>query len=249
MATTTFDFSGRRVLVTGASSGIGLGVARAFARAGAEVRITGRRAKASEYDADLSGFDYAQAEMTDSGSLARLTADLDRLDVLVNNAGANLVADDEWRPETFARALQLHLVSAFTLAVACKPLLASSPLDGGGSVINTASMSAFRSVPMIPGYGAAKAGLVQVTLNLGVAWARDHVRVNAVAPGLIETNQTVVMKAEGMEAIEQAELSRVPMGRWGTPDDVAAAYLFLASEEARFVTGQTLCVDGGFSAK
>ena len=99
----------------------------------------------------------------------------------------------------------------------------------------------------MPGYGAAKAGVVQVTLNLGVAWARDNVRVNAVAPGLIETNMTAVMKSPGMEALEAAELARVPMGRWGTPEDVAGAYLFLASEEACFVTGQTLCVDGGFS--
>jgi NAD(P)-dependent dehydrogenase (short-subunit alcohol dehydrogenase family) len=248
MATTSFDFSGRRVLVTGASSGIGLGVARAFARSGAAVRISGRRPKASEYDEDLSGFDYVQAEMRDAGSLARLTQDLDRLDVLVNNAGTNLAAQDEWKPEIFAQALQMHLVSAFTLSVACKPLLARSPLLGGGSIVSTVSMSAFRAVPLIPGYGAAKAGIVQMTLNMGVAWARENVRVNAVAPGLIETGMTAVMKREGMEAIERAELERVPMGRWGTPDDVAAAYLFLASEEARFITGQTLCVDGGFSA-
>lgn len=249
MATTTFDFSGRRVLITGGSSGIGLGVARAFAQAGAAVLVTGRRAKASEYDEDLSAFDYAQAEMTDSASLGRLTTDLGSLDVLVNNAGTSLVALDEWKPEIFAQALQMHLVSAFQLAVACKPLLAKSTLEGGGSVLSTVSMSAFRSVPMVPGYGAAKAGIVQMTLNMGAAWARDNVRANAVAPGLIETNMTAVMKMEGMEAIAQAELDRVPMGRWGTPEDVAAAYLFLASEEARFITGQTLCVDGGFLAR
>jgi len=249
MATARFDFSGRRVLVTGGSSGIGLGVARAFAQAGASVLVTGRRTKAAEYEADLSDFDYAQAEMTDAEGLERLAGRLGRLDVLVNNAGANLALRDEWKPEVFAEALSMHLASAFRLAVRCKPLLAQSALLGGGSVISTASMSAFRAVPLLPGYGAAKAGLVQMTLNLGVAWARDNVRVNAVAPGLIETNMTAVMKREGMEAIERAELERVPMGRWGTPEDVAPAYLFLASEEARFITGQTLCVDGGFSAR
>jgi len=249
MATTNFDFSGRRVLITGATSGIGLGVATAFANAGAEVTVTGRRDQASDYDADLSNFNYAQAEMTDSESLVQLTASLDRLDVLVNNAGTSLLAEDEWKPETFAKALQLHLISAFQIAGQCKPLLAQSSLVGGGSIVNTVSMSAFRAVPVVPGYGAAKAGIVQMTLNMGVAWALENVRVNAVAPGLIESNMTAVMKLEGMEAIEKAELDRVPMARWGTPEDVASAYLFLASEESRFITGQTLCVDGGFSAQ
>ena len=172
MATTHFDFSGRHVLVTGGSSGIGLGVARAFIDAGAEVLVTGRRASAEDYDEDLSAFDYAQAEMTESTSLERLTSNLERLDVLVNNAGSNLVELDEWKPETFHRVLQMHLVSAFQLAVSCKPLLAASSLDGGGSVLSTVSMSAFRAVPLVPGYGAAKAGLVQMTLNMAVAWAR-----------------------------------------------------------------------------
>ena len=237
------------MLVTGGTSGIGLGVAQAFAEAGARVLVTGRRPEASAYDADLSSFDYAQAEMTDADALEGLVAGLTELDVLVNNAGTNLAARDEWKPEVFAEALTMHLASAFRLAVRCKPLLAASALAGGGSVLSTTSMSAFRAVPLIPGYGAAKAGIVQMTLNLGVAWAQENVRVNAVAPGLIETSMTAVMKQPGLEAVAKAEIDRVPMARWGTPDDVSAAYLFLASEEARFITGQTLCVDGGFSAK
>ncbi len=248
MSGVRFDFSGARVLVTGGTSGIGHGIATAFAEAGAEVVITGRRPSASDYDRDLAGFDYRRAEMTDDADLDRLTGSLERLDVLVNNAGTNLMDRDEWKPEVFAEALRLHLVSGFRLAVSCKPMLAKSGLEGGGSVLSCASMSAFRAVPVVPGYGAAKAGLVQMTLNMGVAWARENVRVNAVAPGLIETGMTEVMKHEGMEAVEQAELARVPMGRWGTPEDVAPAFLFLASPAARFVTGQTLCVDGGFSA-
>jgi NAD(P)-dependent dehydrogenase (short-subunit alcohol dehydrogenase family) len=249
MATTSFDFGGRRVLITGGSSGIGLGVAQAFAKAGAEVLITGRRPAANDYDEDLSAFVYKQAEMTDRESLERLTGDLDRLDVLVNNAGTHLIQFDEWKPETFSQALQMHLVSAFQLANSCKPLLARSTLAGGGSVLTTVSMTAFRAAPLNPAYGAAKAALVQMTLSLAATWARDNVRVNAVAPGLIETKMTAPIKMKGMEAIERAELDRVPMGRWGTPQDVAAAYLFLASEEARFITGHTLCVDGGYLAK
>jgi len=247
--TTSFDFTGRRVLVTGGSSGIGHAVATAFADAGARVTITGREEAAGDYDVDLSRFDYRRAEMTDAASLRSLAAGLEALDVLVNNAGSNLVALDEWRPETFAQALQLHLVSAFTLAVELKPVLAASELAGGGNVVNTVSMSAFRSVPLVPGYGAAKAGLVQMTRNMAAAWALDNVRVNAVAPGLIETKMTAIMKMKGMEAMEQAELDRVPMNRWGRPEEVAPAYLFLASEEARFITGATLYVDGGFMAK
>jgi len=243
----SFDFRGRRVLVTGGTSGIGLGIARAFTDAGAEVLVSGRRGSPADYDVDLSGFEYRQAEMTDADSLDRLTAPIDRLDVLVNNAGSNLASEDEWKPEVFAKALELHLVSAFRLSVHLKPKLQASDLEGGGNVVNCASMSAFRAVPVVPGYGAGKAGIVQMTLNMGVAWAREGVRVNAVAPGLIETGMTSVMKAEGMEAIEKAEIARVPMARWGTPEDVAPSFLFLASPAARFITGQTLCVDGGFS--
>jgi len=242
--TTSHDFSGCHVLVTGGSNGIGLGIAGAFADAGAEVTITGRRPTATDYEHDLGAFRYQSVEMTDTAALDTLAASLGRLDVLVNNAGGNLVMEDEWKPATFEKAVSLALFSSFRLAVGTRALLAASAIEGGGSVLNMASMSAFRAVPLVPGYGAAKAALVQVTKNLAAAWARDNVRVNAVAPGLIESNMTQIMKGTDLE---KPELERTPMGRWGTPEDIAPTYLFLASSAARFITGQTICVDGGQS--
>jgi 3-oxoacyl-[acyl-carrier protein] reductase len=242
-----FDFSGARVLVTGGSGGIGLGIARAFANAGARVAITGRRAKASDYDADLDGFEYHSLEMRDAAGIARLPGSLGSLDVLVNNAGENYPFDpSEWDPDVFERSVVVNLVSAFRMSVACKQLLAASRIAGGASVLNVASMSAFRAVTFVPGYGAAKAGIVQMTMNLAIAWIPERIRVNAIAPGLIESGMTAAMR--GMPDLEKAELAKCPMGRWGTPEDLAPALLFLASSAAGFVTGQTLCIDGGYSA-
>jgi len=242
-----FDFSGTRVLVTGGSGGIGLGIARAFADAGARVAITGRRAKASEYDADLAAFEYHPADMTDPASIARVAASLGSLDVLVNNAGENYPFDpSEWDPEVFARSVTVNLVSVFRMSVACRALLQASRLAGGACILNVASMSSFRAVTYVPGYGAAKAGIVQLTKNLAIAWVADKIRVNAIAPGLIQSGMTAAMR--GMPELEKAELAKVPMGRWGTPEDLAPAFLFLASASASFVSGETLCVDGAFMA-
>ena len=131
------------------------------------------------------------------------------------------------------------------MAVACRDKLAGSTFEGGASIINLASMSSFFAVPVVPGYGAAKAAIVQMTKNLAVSWVRDGIRVNAIAPGLIESNMTAPMK--GIEELERAPLERTPMRRWGTPEDIAPTALFLASPAARFITGQTLAVDGGYS--
>jgi 3-oxoacyl-[acyl-carrier protein] reductase len=246
-ASVRFDFGGRRVLVTGGTSGIGAAIAAGFRDAGAEVTVTGTRPGPGDYDADLSGYHYRTLRMTDRPALDALGRELDGLDVLVNNAGQNLPGGrSEWEPDVFEESVAINLSGAFRLAVACKPKLADSSLEGGGSVVNLASMSSYFAVPFVPGYGAAKAGIVQMTKNLAVAWAREGVRVNAVAPGLVESNMTAVMK--GVEALEGPHLTRTPLGRWGTPADIAPAVLFLASPAAAFVTGATLCVDGGYSA-
>jgi NAD(P)-dependent dehydrogenase (short-subunit alcohol dehydrogenase family) len=242
-----FDFSGARVLVTGGSNGIGLGIARAFRDAGAHVTITGTRGQASDYPHDFSGFAYAQLDVRDAAAIARVAASLGALDVLVNNAGANFpFQPSEWDPDVFEDSVRVNLFSAFRMSLACKPLLSASALAGGASIVNLASMASFRAVPIVPGYGSAKAGIVALTRNLAVQWAKERVRVNAVAPGLTDSNMTTAMKA--YPEIEAAELAKIPMGRRGVPDEIAPAVLFLASAQAGYVTGATLAVCGGFAA-
>lgn len=241
-----FDFSGCRILVTGGTSGIGAGIAAAFADAGAEVTITGTRAKASEYGTDLSAYAYRRLQVTDNDEIDVLAASLDALDVLVNNAGASLPGGrSEQIPEVFEEAVRINLFGAYRLTNACRKMLQQSKLEGGASVINMGSMSSYFGMPIVPGYGAAKAGIVQLTKALAVSWAAKNIRVNAVAPGLIRSNMTAPL--EQIEGAVTPHLNRTPMRRWGEPEDVAGVVLFLASPAARFITGQTLPVDGGYS--
>jgi len=241
-----FDFSGARVLVTGGSNGIGAAISKGFADAGADVAITGTRASPSEYGGDLSPYAYHQLELADKAAIEALAASLERLDVLVNNAGANFPGGKhEAVPDVFEESVAINLFGVYRLAVGCKDKLAESRLEGGASVVNLASMGAFHAVPIVPGYSAAKAGIVQLTKNLAATWAGDNIRVNAVAPGLIESNMTKLMK--GVEPLEKPFIDRTPLGRWGAPDDIAPVVLFLASSSARFMTGQTILVDGGYS--
>jgi 3-oxoacyl-[acyl-carrier protein] reductase len=242
----TFDFRGYRALVTGGTSGIGHAIAHAFHTAGAEVTITGTRRAADEYDVDLSPFTFRRCRMSAADDVAALAEPLDSLDVLVNNAGQNLPQGrDEYEPDVFEEVVAVNLFGAFRLATACRPLLERSTVDGGGSVVNLGSMASFFGIEIVPGYGAAKAGVVQMTKTLAVAWARRGIRVNAVAPGVVETGMTAPMM--GIAELTAPLLARTPLGRFATPDDIAPAVLFLASPAARYITGQTLPVDGGFS--
>ena len=238
------DFDGHHVLVTGGTSGIGHAIARAFLDAGAAVTVTGTRADTHEYeDVDLTPFTYRQCELRDSDQVDAVASGLERLDVLVNNAGLNLPGGkSEYDPDVFEDVVRANLFGAFRLATACEPLLKAS---GRGAVVNLGSMSSFFGIELVPGYGAAKAAVVGLTKTLAVAWARSGIRVNAVAPGLIETGMTAPMFS--FDELTKPLLDRTPLGRVGTPDDVAPAVLFLAGDGARYITGQTLCIDGGFS--
>jgi 3-oxoacyl-[acyl-carrier protein] reductase len=238
-----FDFSGAHALVTGGSNGIGNAIATAFRDAGAAVTITGTRTD-GRYDSDLADMTYRALDMRDAAGVASLAAGLDRLDVLVNCAGVAAPGGrSEYDPEVFADTISVNLTGSFRMATACLDLLKTG---GGGAVINIASMSSYFSLPTVPGYGASKAGVVQMTKTLGEAWARHGVRVNAIAPGWIETNMTAGVQAN--ERMNARLIERTPMRRWGAPKEMAGAALFLASDAAAFITGVTIPVDGGFSA-
>lgn len=240
-----FDYRDAHVLVTGGTNGIGAGVAAAYREAGAIVTITGTRASAADYDADLSGYRYLQLQLTDNAQIEAVANTLPNLDILVNNAGGNFMVDNEYEPDVFERALQVNLVSAYRMAHACHAKLAQSLLPGGASVIGLGSMTSLFGVEVVPGYGAAKGGLAQLTKTLAIAWAKDNIRVNCIAAGIIASNMTA--PALSHDAFTEPVLARTPMKRIGTPEDIAGAILFLTSAAAGFITGQLLPVDGGYS--
>lgn len=245
-AAVAYDYTGAQVLVTGGTSGIGAAIAAAYRAAGASVTITGTRPDPAHYGSAASGYRYLPFDAGDARQAVELAEQFETLDILVNNAGTAMPGGrDESDPEVFAQAVDINLLGAYRLAHACHPLLTRSRVPGGASVIGMASLTALFGNGLVPGYGAAKAGVVQLTKGLATAWAAQGIRVNAVAPGLIDTPLT---KGHLADPVALAPwLARTPLARTGTPEDVAGCVLFLTSAAACYITGQTLVVDGGYS--
>lgn len=239
MRTGSFDFSGVNVLVVGASrAGIGAAIARAFQDAGALVAITGAELEPAEED--RTRFAYTQLDVTDLEAVRALASRTERLDILVNCA-AITSRGEEMEPAFFEHVVNVNLHGTFRTAEAFHPQLKAHR----GSVINIASMYATFGSPRNPAYGASKAAVAQLTKSLAIAWAADGIRVNAVAPGFIVTQQSAKSRTD--PAHVAAVSLRTPMGRWGQPEDIAGPVLFLASSAAEFITGVCLPIDGGYS--
>ncbi|MEM7722050.1 MAG: SDR family oxidoreductase [Pseudomonadota bacterium] len=239
MTGSSFDFSDRSVLVIGASrGGIGAAIARAFQEAGAEVTITGvEHAPVSD---DNDRFAYQQLDVTDTDAVHMLAADMPTLDILINCA-AITKRGAEMAPEFFTHVLDVNLTGSFRCAEAFHDALA----ERSGAILNVASMYARFGSPRNPAYGASKAGVEQLTKSLAIAWAPDGIRVNAIAPGFIVTEQSA--RARQDPDFVQGVEARTPMGRWGQPSDLIGAALFLTSPLAAFITGACIPVDGGYS--
>jgi NAD(P)-dependent dehydrogenase (short-subunit alcohol dehydrogenase family) len=229
-------------IVTGGTRGIGAGIARALADASYRVIATGLSSDEVESFPETRGISARRLDVTDERSVAALFDGLQELHALVNCAGTILRDGAEFRIESFQKVIDVNLVGTMRMCLAARPFLARSR----GSIVNMASMLSFFGGPAVPAYSASKGGITQLTKSLAGAWAAEGVRVNAVAPGWIDTELTrpLVENAERSRAI----LSRTPMGRWGAPDDLGGAVVFLSSEAARFITGVTLPVDGGYLA-
>jgi NAD(P)-dependent dehydrogenase (short-subunit alcohol dehydrogenase family) len=211
------------------------------------VTITGTRASPADYDGDLSGYRYLQLDIENDSSIDAMAAQIDGLDILVNNAGMALpsLGLDEYEPEIFARSVNMLLIGVFRVSRRLYDRLAESRIEGGASIVSIGSMSSFFGIGIVPGYGAAKTGLVGLTRALAVKWGEQKIRVNAVAAGLTRSRMTEGTFAQ--EAWTAPTLARTPLGRLGEADDIAGAILFLTSSAASWITGQTLAVDGGYT--
>ena len=253
MTTGLFDLSGKVAIVTGGNGGIGLGMARGLAEAGADIAIVGR----NEAKSDAAVDDIRQrgakaisvvADVTDKPAveaMAELVArELGQIDILVNNAGINIrrppqaLSLEEWDC-----VIRTNLTSAFLCSQAVYPAMKAA---GGGKIINIGSMMSIFGASFAPAYAASKGGIVQFTRSCACAWAADNIQVNAVLPGWIDTDLTRRAR-EQIDGLHDRVLARTPAARWGASADFAGIAVFLASAASDFVTGTAIPVDGGYS--
>ena len=239
------DFTGKTVLVVGGSSGIGNGIAHGFRERGAQVHVWGTRADAGAYagveGSDLSGLTYAKVDVGERAEIAGHIPPFAALDVLILCQGTVVYRRGEFEPEGWDKVMAVNLDSLMHAGRKFHAQLSSTK----GSIIIVSSISGLKANVGNPAYAASKAGAISLTKTLGQAWARDGIRVNGLAPGLVDTKLTKVT-TENPARLEGA-LAAIAQRRAGTPADMAGAAIFLASPLASYVTGHTLIVDGGLS--
>ncbi|GLH75279.1 2-deoxy-D-gluconate 3-dehydrogenase [Bradyrhizobium sp. SSBR45G] len=248
-----FDLSGKVAIVTGGNGGIGLGMARGLADAGAAIAVVGRNeAKSGAAVADLAGRGVraiaVTADVSNKDSVAamveRVASELGRIDILINNAGMSIrKPPDQLELEEWREMIDTNLTSAFLCSKAAYPALKA---NGGGKIINIGSMLSIFGASFAPAYAASKGGIVQYTRACACAWAPDNIQVNAILPGWIDTDLTRAARKQ-IDGLHDRVLARTPSGRWGDIDDFAGIATFLSSPASDFVTGTAIPVDGGYS--
>ncbi len=236
----TRSLSGLHALVVGGTSGIGAAIGQGLHLAGAAVTVTGAtEAEVARACAEGHDRQVLQLDVSADAVVRSLIGGLERLDILVNCAGI-IRRGAEHEVEVFEQVVDINLVGTMRCCAAARPLLARQ----GGSIVNIASMLSFFGGGLVPGYSASKGGIAQLTKSLAIAYAAEHIRVNALAPGWIATPLTTALQAD--EARNRAIRDRTPLRRWGRPEDIAGAAVFLCTPAAEFITGVVLPVDGGY---